>query len=91
MDKFELLTAFFTAQADALRPVIREEVALALAAMNKPEKLPDRIRIDEAAKLTGYSRATIYSKVCNDEIPFTKTNGRLYFSRKKLTEWMGGE
>ncbi len=40
-----------------------------------------------AMQLTGLSKASIYSKVCNRTIPFSK-NGKLWFSKKDLEKWM---
>lgn len=52
--------------------------------------------IEMAVEITGMSKATIYSKVAKEEIPFIKRGGRLYFERTKLIDWIkagrkGGE
>ncbi len=55
------------------------------------EKVPDvsdLIFIEEAARLTGYTQKTIYTKVCRREIPYVSSGRPLTFSRKKLTLWM---
>ncbi len=35
-----------------------------------------------------YSKPSLYSMVSNGRIPASKKNGRLFFSRKQLTEWL---
>ncbi|EEI89707.1 DNA binding domain, excisionase family [Sphingobacterium spiritivorum ATCC 33300] len=41
----------------------------------------------EASKLVNYRRSTIYGFVRNNKIPFSKTAGKLLFSRTELLEW----
>jgi excisionase family DNA binding protein len=43
--------------------------------------------IDLAIEITGYSKSTIYNKVSKKELPVHR-NGKLYFSRNELVEWM---
>jgi len=42
----------------------------------------------EASKLVNLSVATIYSKVCRNEIPVNKQGKKLYFLRSELLEWI---
>lgn len=44
--------------------------------------------IDMASEVTGLSRATIYKRSSLGTIPVMRKGGKLYFSRKKLTEWI---
>jgi len=48
------------------------------------------IDINEAMKITGYARQTIYQMICARRIPFIKKEGfsKLYFSRKALLAWI---
>jgi len=82
---------FFETLAEALRPVIAQEirasVSEAMKVYNKTEP-EDIIKLDEAVKFLGLTRNTIYAKVSKDEIPHIKRGGRLYFSRKKLREYL---
>lgn len=43
----------------------------------------------EAAKLINYRRSTLYGLVRQNKIPYSKTAGKLLFSRNKLLEWIG--
>ena len=52
-----------------------------------PTPLPDRITLDEACNITGYSKQAIYLLTMNKKVPFQKFGKRLVFSRKELTEW----
>lgn len=42
----------------------------------------------QAAKLINYRRPTLYGLVRQNKIPFSKTAGKLLFSRDKLLEWV---
>ncbi|UUW08455.1 helix-turn-helix domain-containing protein [Flavobacterium plurextorum] len=46
------------------------------------------LTVSEAAKLLKLSVATVYTKVCRNEIPANKQGKRLYFYRKELLEWI---
>jgi excisionase family DNA binding protein len=48
----------------------------------------DLLTISEAAKLLKLSVATIYTKVCRNEIPANKQGKRLYFYRGELLNWI---
>ena len=49
---------------------------------------PDIGDIRIAREVTGLSDSTIYAKVWKREIPFMKMGGKLFFSRKDLTQWI---
>lgn len=51
-------------------------------------QLPDIIGIEEAVKITGYKRSTIYSKTSTKTIPYHKRSGRIIFLRSELEAWM---
>lgn len=42
----------------------------------------------QAAKLINYRRPTLYGMVRAHKIPFSKTAGKLLFSRNKLLQWI---
>lgn len=46
------------------------------------------LTVSEAAKLLKLSVATIYTKVCKNEIPVNKQGKRLYFYRAELLNWI---
>lgn len=50
--------------------------------------LPDLIYIDDAAKITGYTEKTIYSKVSRHELPIVSSGRPLTFSRSQLNTWI---
>lgn len=49
---------------------------------------PGLLNILEASKLVNLSVATIYSKVCRNEIPVSKQGKKLYFLKSELLEWI---
>lgn len=51
----------------------------------------DALNIDEASLFLGLSKQTIYKKVRNNEIPYSKPSKRLWFSKKELTEYKLGK
>lgn len=53
--------------------------------------LPDIGGIELAEEITGWAKATIYTKVHFRTIPFIKKEGtkKLFFSRKELLDWLG--
>ncbi|MDX2359559.1 MAG: helix-turn-helix domain-containing protein [Crocinitomicaceae bacterium] len=57
---------------------------------NKVDSKPveDIIFLEEAARMTGYRKSTIYSKVCRFEIPVFSKGKPLMFSRKAILEWL---
>lgn len=46
------------------------------------------LTIEEASKLLKLAVATIYTKVCKNEIPVNKQGKRLYFCKTELLEWI---
>lgn len=44
--------------------------------------------VQQTASFLGLTSATIYSKVSRKELPFMKRNGRLYFSKQELLEYL---
>ena len=52
------------------------------------DKNEELLTIEGAAKLLKLSVATIYTKVCKNEIPVNKQGKRLYFYREELLDWI---
>lgn len=46
------------------------------------------LTIQDASKLLKLSVATIYSKVCRNELPVSKKGKRLYFLKSELLDWI---
>ncbi len=64
-----------------------------IAYLQPQEEPPDIVPIEEAMKVTGYARQSIYSMVSKHQIPFIKRDGskHLLFSRKALLAWINNE
>jgi len=59
--------------------------------LNKVETLtePDNpLNIDEVAILTGYTKPTIYGYCQKNTIPHNKKNGRLFFFKTDIINWI---
>jgi excisionase family DNA binding protein len=84
------MQVFTTLQISELEQVISAAVREGLSSLQTHQRpvQEDRIGIDEACSLTGYSKATIYKMTFTGEIPFRKYGKRLVFSRKELSEWI---
>lgn len=55
----------------------------------KADEMPSKIiGIEEAVKLTGYKRATLYRKTSTGAIPHFKRNGKILFLREELENWL---
>lgn len=52
------------------------------------EGQPDIIPFKEGCKLLNITESTGYSKISKRELPFIKKGKFVYFSRKKLIEWL---
>ena len=53
------------------------------------DDMPSKIiGIEEAVKLTGYKRATLYRKTSTGVIPHFKRNGKILFLREELENWL---
>ena len=68
------------------KEIIEEQLALANSSTSELEQ--DIIYIDDACKLTGYTKTTMYSKVSRFEIPVLGRGKPLTFSRKALQQWI---
>lgn len=57
---------------------------------NKPKQESEEqfFSVQQTASFLGLTSATIYSKVSRKELPFMKRNGRLYFSKQELLEYL---
>ncbi len=54
----------------------------------KSAEIQDIGGIELAMAVTGLARQTIYARTSDGTIPCWKKNGRVYFSRKDLLEWI---
>ena len=50
------------------------------------------LTIDEAVQYTGYTKASLYTKVSRHQIPCyrAKKGGKLFFNKTELDKWMCG-
>ncbi|MFZ4521477.1 MAG: helix-turn-helix domain-containing protein [Bacteroidales bacterium] len=64
----------------------RLEKLLSVNPIQPKEELP--INIDEACRVTGYAKPSIYSKFSRREIPGYRRGQRLYFYRSELLAWI---
>lgn len=73
-----------------LKQLVTVAVREGLNGLQTPQRpvQEDRIAIDEACRITGYKKATIYKMTFTGEIPFQKFGKRLVFSRQTLSDWM---
>ncbi len=48
----------------------------------------DPKNIDDIVKLTGYKKKTIYGYCQNNTIPYHKKNGRIFFFKAEIIDWI---
>ncbi len=57
--------------------------------VNQPkEEIPEYFGAKTAAKISGYSLNTIYSKTSRKEIPHIKRNNKVLFNRNDFLSWL---
>jgi len=52
------------------------------------ENLPDLVKIEEAANITGFKQGYLYELVNKNTIPFHRVGRSLRFSRRELEAWI---
>ena len=57
----------------------------------KRHDVDELLNTRQAAALVNYKASTLYGLVKQNKIPFSKTAGKLLFSRKKLLVWVGAK
>jgi excisionase family DNA binding protein len=70
---------------------LADEVVKKIYLNNVKEHQPEAdnpLNIDEIAKLTGYTKPTIYAYCQNNAIPYHKKNGRLFFFKSEIIDWI---
>jgi excisionase family DNA binding protein len=77
----DIIGELFT-RIDSIEKLLREYI------VNTTSVNDELLTISEAAILLKLSVATIYSKVCRNEIPANKQGKRLYFCREELLNWI---
>ncbi|WP_409415817.1 helix-turn-helix domain-containing protein [Flavobacterium sp. PS2] len=70
------------------RKIDKIEKLLKVKNHNDKAKNEELLTIEGASKLLSLSVATIYTKVCKNEIPVNKQGKRLYFYKTELLEWI---
>ena len=75
---------------EALSQLLDEKLRPLLQQLTKDQETPvisKKVGINEAAKIIGRSKATIYRLTSANEIPFEKHGSRLVFDADQLKVW----
>ncbi|WP_055445537.1 helix-turn-helix domain-containing protein [Lacinutrix himadriensis] len=67
---------------------LKELKALLQSNAKQQSQTDDPLTIDEIVKLTGYTKPTIYGYCQKNEIPHHKKNGRLFFFKTEIIDWI---
>ena len=59
-----------------------------LQGSNSQPEADNPLSIDEVSEFIGKSKPTIYGYVSRNEIPHSKSGGRLYFFKSEIIEWI---
>ena len=82
-------TSALQGEVQALRSVV-EQLVVEIKSSNGKETVEDMIGIDEACRLLGLKKPTVYHKAQKHEIKSYKPEGtkKLMFKRSELYEWL---
>ena len=82
-------TSALQGEVQALRSVV-EQLVVEIKSSNGKETVEDMIGIDEACRLLGLKKPTVYHKAQKREIKSYKLEGtkKLMFKRSELYEWL---
>ena len=75
-------------QVAFLRKEFKELKQLILQGSHSQTEADNPLSIDEVSEFIGKSKPTIYSYVSRNEIPHSKSGGRLYFFKSEIIEWI---
>jgi excisionase family DNA binding protein len=72
-----------------IRRIAQEVVREAIFQVSKPKEIPQKIGVDEAARLLGRSKQTIHRWTCYryKDLPFEKKGSRIMFDLEALKAW----
>ena len=76
---------------NAVADLIQGQSELKALLLNKAETQPETdnpLSIDDIALLTGYTKPTLYGYCQKNLIPYHKKNGRLFFFKSEIIDWI---
>jgi predicted DNA-binding transcriptional regulator AlpA len=77
---------------ERIRPVLHQEGISANPVTPPRDAAPkELLSLAECSALTGFAKSTIYKLVSQEQIPFAKKNGRLFFFHSRIEEWIREE
>jgi predicted DNA-binding transcriptional regulator AlpA len=84
------MIAFEQTQQDVveLKQDVKEIKAFFLQKAETQNQTDDPKSIDEIEKLTGYTKPTLYGYCQKNKIPYHKKNGRLFFFKSEIIDWI---
>ena len=72
-----------------LKLLVEEAVLSALQKANQLPRYPERVNVDQASEITGYSKNSLYQMHSHGRIPGAiKVGAKLMFKTKELQEWV---
>ena len=83
----EIVTQILT-KVKQIEKLLEDEITLQVKKQRrKPGDRGETLTMGQASQFLGISRTNLYSYVKHNNIPFTKTGGRLFFTRHALDQW----
>ena len=85
-----LASVFLKSIRQELHKLIEEAVLSAMGKMQQQtERYPEKVNVEQAAEITGYSKNSLYQMHSRGQIPCAiKIGAKLMFRTKKLYEWV---
>ena len=78
----------YTLSVEEFKQLTTQIVEDCLLAQQQPEDKSDILDVEGAAKMLGYSVATLYSKVSKEQVPTLSRGRPLLFSKTDLLAWL---
>lgn len=85
-----LASVFLKSIRQELHKLIEEAVLSAMGKMQQQtERYPEKVNVEQAAEITGYSKNSLYQMHSRGQIPCAiKIGAKLMFRTKELYEWV---
>lgn len=91
MDDRNIAVLFLEAIRPELSKLVEDAVLSALSKMQQKRHYPEKVGVEQASEITGYSKNSLYQMHSQGRIPCAvKVGSKLMFRTRELQEWVDG-
>lgn len=84
-----IASMIFEAIRPELNTLVEEAVLSALGKAQQQQHYPEKVNVEQASEITGYSKNSLYQMHSRGQIPCAiKVGAKLMFRTKELQEWV---